>query len=141
MGDHRERACVWCGSLLHHEDDCQGKADYQTIRLRYDCWAIRQISTGKYLPMRWKRARGYSFDEPSFAFPRLFPSQRSASSALAAWLQGEWKMDSLRSGEYGEEIERFWAPEPVEGRMREDFEIVQFELVETWPNPWTVSGG
>jgi len=22
MADHRERACLVCGSLLHHEDDC-----------------------------------------------------------------------------------------------------------------------
>lgn len=22
MSDHKERACTYCGDLLHHEDDC-----------------------------------------------------------------------------------------------------------------------
>jgi len=56
----------------------------------FEVWAIYQPSTGKFLPMRWTTVRGYTHDEPSFDFPRLFRSERGARQALRAWLQGEW---------------------------------------------------
>lgn len=27
MSDHHERACMYCGSFLHHEDDCPNRAE------------------------------------------------------------------------------------------------------------------
>lgn len=50
----------------------------------WERFAIRHIPTGRFLPERWRKGRGYSHDEPSYGFPRLFPSERSAKQALIA---------------------------------------------------------
>jgi len=93
----------------------------------FDCYAIRQISTGMYLPMRWKTSRGYSHDEPGYEFPRLFKSALSARRALSAWLQGEWNNESIGDDGWGG-TECVPVLTKVEGRNADDFEIVQFRL-------------
>jgi hypothetical protein len=104
---------------------------FKGIRPMIYAWAIRQKSTGAYLPAR-KNGRGYSFDEPGFGFPRLFKSERSARNALTAWLQGEWKL------EWHTKYDDAWGPDDyqtlvqnkVETRDASDMEIVKFLLVE-----------
>lgn len=96
----------------------------------FECYAIREKYTKKYLPMRWKSSRGYSHDEPVIEFPRLFKSERSALSALSAWIQGVWENEFYRTGEYGEELVTYSVPTPVEGRKRENMEVVKFVLLE-----------
>lgn len=100
------------------------------IELDLRTWAIRQKSTGKYLPAR-SNGRGYSFDEPSFAFPRLHKSKRSAQSALTAWLQGVWDDPVYDHDEWSHTDEKVGAtPRKVEGRNPDDMEIVEFVLFE-----------
>jgi len=98
--------------------------EYKPFWIRF---AILHKPTGKYLPERWRRGRGYSHDEPSFDFPRLFPSERSARAALRNWLQGEWE-EVIRGG-LGFERESS-GPEPTEvkGRYADDMEIVRFKV-------------
>lgn len=93
-------------------------------------WAIRQKSTGKFLPAR-KNGRGYSFDEPSFEFPRLFKSELSARRALSAWLRGIWDDAICDHDEWSHTDYKVGAqPRKVEGRDASDMEIVKFCLVE-----------
>lgn len=95
------------------------------------CWAIRQKSTGYFLPMRWKRACGYSYDEPTEgAFPRLFPSEKSANSALSAWLRGTWSEPKEYDHDEWSHTEyvRIFSPVSVEGRSKDDMEVVAMEL-------------
>lgn len=94
-------------------------------------WAIRQKSTGAFLPAR-KNGRGYSFDKPiKGCFPRLFKSKKAANLALYAWLQGQWKKEyhTREVGGWPEDIEYLIA-EKIEGRDASDMEIVKFRLVE-----------
>lgn len=100
------------------------------IKPLYTCYAIRQISTGKFLPMNWSSNRGHSFKEPSFDFPRLFRSKRSAQAALSAWLRGEWKDPEY---EYDEDFHHNYlvgySPIPKQGRDKNDMEIVPIDLM------------
>lgn len=94
-------------------------------------WSIRQKSTGFYLPAR-KGGRGFTFDEPTKdCFPRLFKSELSASRALSAWLQGQWKREyhTREVGGFPEDVEYLIA-DKVEGRDRDNMEIVEFVLFE-----------
>lgn len=98
-------------------------------------WAIRQKSTGAFLPAR-KNGRGYSFDEPVFGcFPRLFQSKMSAVRALSAWLQGQWKNEWHTKGGSPWSLDppedyQAASPEKVDGRDPHDMEIVEFILFE-----------
>jgi len=61
---------------------------------QFTAYAIRQKSTGYFLPMRWHSRRGYSNDTPTAgAFPRMFTKRSAAHLALVAWLKGVWKAD------------------------------------------------
>lgn len=101
---------------------------FEGIESYWERFAIRHTPTGMYLPERWRRGRGYSHDEPSHSYPRLFPSERSAKQALTAWLQGEWETTTT-SGDWYEAIEDC-GPEPTEvkGRNRNEMEIVRFRV-------------
>lgn len=95
-------------------------------------WAIRQKSTGNFLPHR-RNGRGYSFDEPVIAcFPRLFRSELSAKRALTAWLRGIWD-DLIYDHDEWSHTEYVVGAEPrkVEGRDPADMEIVRFSLTES----------
>jgi hypothetical protein len=108
----------------------RGYRTFKGIKPLIFAWAIRQKSTGAFLPAR-KNGRGYSFDEPSFDFPRLFKSELSASRALSAWLQGKWKREyhTREVGGWPEDVE-YIISEKVEGRDPHDMEIVKFRLIE-----------
>lgn len=115
------------------ERQVTGEKPYRTfkgIKPLIQAWAIRQKSTGAFLPAR-KNGRGYSFDVPSFGFPRLFKSRQAANLALYAWLQGQWKREyhTREVGGWPEDIEYLIA-EKVEGRDPADMEIVEFVLHE-----------
>ena len=103
---------------------------FNGIRPLIRAWAIRQKSTGAFLPAR-KNGRGYSFDEPSFDFPRLFKSELSASRALSAWLQGQFKRKfyTREVGGWPEDVEYIIA-DKVDSRDPHDMEIVEFILNE-----------
>lgn len=99
--------------------------------IELSAWAIRQKSTGYFLPAR-KNGRGFSFDEPTKdCFPRLFPSKMSAIRALTAWLQGHWKREyhTREVGGWPEDIE-YLTTEKVDNRDPSDMEIVEFVLFE-----------
>jgi hypothetical protein len=90
-------------------------------------FAIRQKSTGYFLPIRWKSSRGYTHDEPEPSFPRLLPSLLSAKRALAAWLRGEWSEDTY-IGDWGAEESYGPSPSPKPERDRNDMEIVRLSF-------------
>lgn len=82
-------------------------------------YAIRQISTGHYLPMppRSKRRRTLvTHDEPlPNVVPRMFQSRKNAILSLQLWLRG-------KAGSSGR------AATPVPTRRAEDMEIVRLYL-------------
>lgn len=92
-------------------------------------YAIRQKSTGWFLPMRWRSARGFSHDEPlENCIPRLFPTKRSVQQALCAWLQGDWK-EEWSAGNFDEGPEMIGpAPKHLPHRKAEDMEIVSVRI-------------
>jgi len=99
----------------------------------FKLYAIREIETGWWMPQaKPTTVRGASHVAPDpYAKPRLFWTRKSAENALSAWCQGIWKMESG-----GSSFDSFEPPEPelttekVEGRRREDFEIVPLNLHE-----------
>lgn len=94
-------------------------------------WAIRQKSTGYYLPILKGRAGGSWLEPTPDCLPRLFTSERNAKLALRAWLEGHWKtvstMSSYENFDY-DDIELTIVP--VQGRSAEDMEVVPLNLVE-----------
>lgn len=106
-----------------------GYRTFRGIKPLIKAWAIRQKSTGAFLPAR-KNGRGYSFDEPSFGFPRLFKSELSASRALSAWLRGTWDKPVYDHDEWGDDYQVANEPTKVDGRDPNDMEIVEFTLFE-----------
>lgn len=96
-------------------------------------YAIKLKGTDKYLPILWRHRSGFSHTEPTNEqLPRLFPTLRSAQNALTAWLQGHWRQETNRSGFDGEDVDVYTVPyESVEGRKRENMEIVKMEIKET----------
>lgn len=91
-------------------------------------WAIRHKQTKLYFP-GYSSTRGSSFVEPtSKNKPRFHRTKFSASQALAAWCRG-YHMPLKNDEGYGLSAYGYKI-EPVEGRRKEDFEIVEFNLVE-----------
>jgi hypothetical protein len=93
-------------------------------------YAIRQISTGHYLP---DARRNWSTVEPTpDCIPRLFESRHGANSALARWCEGLWRQEntSIYTDCGWEHDAEFYAV-PVEGRDRKDMEVVPVVLVLT----------
>ena len=89
-------------------------------------FAIRQISTGNYLPNpNGARGRGGSHVEPVTASPtrppRLFHTAHAAKVALSHWLKG------ILTVSYYEDDE-IWDLEPQPHRKREDMEVVPVSL-------------
>lgn len=96
-------------------------------------YAIRQKSTGFYFPIHWNSSGYYSYDEPvDNCFPRLFKSKISAQNAINSWCKGIWSKQTIQVDSYEsfyptyEETEPY--PEYVEGRNKEDLEIVSMEI-------------
>lgn len=116
-------------------------------------WAIRRKSDGFYIEVPIGRnGRGGSHAEcidPSvpYANIRLFHTEKGAKIALGAWLQGIWVADrgAYNSGppDWIDEIEESVTIRPVEGRNKDDMEIVEVEIVlPVWPTKpvWHLTG-
>jgi len=94
-------------------------------------YAIRQKSTGYFIPTLKGRAGGSWLEPEPNCLPRLFTSKRNAKLALGSWLSGHFKMESFRSS-----YESFFDDDceltvtPVPGRNKDDMEIVALELKE-----------
>ena len=99
--------------------------------MTFHVWAIRQKSTGYYMPMERSgrgNGRGFSHDIPiPDAVPRIFITARRAKRALAAWIQGEWE-DAFYIDRWGEQEYGGPCPTKVQGRDLNDMEIVEMSL-------------
>ena len=90
-------------------------------------YAIRQKSTGFYLPSI-KRSNGFTSTIPIKAgIPRLFISKRGATNAMRWWLQGEWtayrSMSDLNGdSDYGIKVTF------LSNRNSDDMEVVELVL-------------
>ena len=92
-------------------------------------WAIRQKSTGYFLP-QLKAGTGGSWLEPlPDCLPRLFTSKRNAGLALSRWLEGHYKMVTATRSPYDYDETKLTV-DPVEGRNKGDMELVELKLVE-----------
>lgn len=95
-------------------------------------WFIRHKPSGHYLPEPAGRlGRGGSHVEPT-AFnsqpPRVFTTERSAKSALTAWLRGKFVRSGSRDWETGIWEEDDLECIPVPSRKREEMEIIPATL-------------
>ena len=101
-------------------------------------WSIRDKRDGFYMPahMPSKQRGAYSSDEPrkdgGEQGPRLFPSLQSARNSLTAWLAGKWKEDWNMNVDFEGISDEKYDLSPVKEphRLRENMEIVEFNLVE-----------
>jgi hypothetical protein len=100
-------------------------------------YAIRHKPTGFFIPdpdrIQWRASHvqpvDCAGDGPN---PRLFVTELAAKRALSAWLQGKWKAelnwestDEYGSGFYYKDLP---VPNTVEGRVKEEMEVVPFRL-------------
>ncbi len=97
-----------------------------------DFYVIKHIPTGHYLPAPVGRGgRGGSHVEPVAASeaspPRLFHNEKSAKTALTAWLKGVVTVDR-REDIWGEWYET-WHIKPMPHRKREEMAVVPARLV------------
>lgn len=89
-------------------------------------YAIRQKSTGHWLPRFAGHAGGTRVEPSKTALPRLFARKRDAMSALSWWLDGRvcaYATSGLDDYDYD------LRTAPVAHREAEDMEIVQVDLV------------
>lgn len=91
-------------------------------------YAVRQISTGLFIPrLKPGKRRGGSHLEPSnIREPRLFHNKISARAFISNWCQGVFKLSYPNSLDGECDITIIKQPH----RIKEDMEIVEFELVE-----------
>lgn len=95
-------------------------------------FVIRHKPTGRLLPAR-VLATHYEFDRPEGTQePRLFRTERAAKNCATCWAQGGWVRE-LRTDSEGWEFPSYdYLAEPiptaVEGRKREDLEVVPVTL-------------
>lgn len=107
---------------------------------QFSLFAIRQKSTGHFLPER--RGRGHSASVPVACDGtqnkriRFFHTRRSAQMALTAWLQGEWVREKQRGNWPGEEYDEEITIEKRENRKAEDMEIVEYAAIELPMTPF-----
>jgi hypothetical protein len=89
-------------------------------------WAIRQASTGSYLPLfQGRQTRGFTHAEPDdFLPPRLFGTPNSARVALTWWLRGPVR---YVTSHFMDEPELVRDVEHTD-RDGADFEVVRVEL-------------
>lgn len=89
-------------------------------------FAIRQKSSGYWMPAFSGRAGGTYMEPKPDAIPRLFSRYQDAKAALDWWLRGRIvKSYHWETGEF-EDFTKI----PVEGRSAEDMEIIEVEIKE-----------
>ena len=103
--------------------------------MNIEYWVVRHRPTGILLPAR-VRATHFEFDIPCLE-PRLFRAERAAKNCATCWAQGAWSQET-RTESDGWEMPGYTylaepCPQRVEGRRREDLEVVRVSL--TIPNP------
>jgi len=93
-------------------------------------WAIRQKSTGWWLPcFDGKQKRGFTYTEPSErAQPRLFTRLQDAKLAFRWWLKGKYQVTYGYDFEGGDTVHEKITPQSH--RKADDYEIVCLSLVE-----------
>jgi len=93
-------------------------------------WAIRQNSTGWWLPLYdGKQKRGFTYTEPSEgARPRLFVRLQDAKLALRWWLAGKYQVTYGYDHEGGDIVNEKIIPQPH--RDPKDYQIVCVVLRE-----------
>lgn len=93
---------------------------------------VRHKATGRTLPAR-VRATHWDFDMPEGVYePRLFKTERAAKICATCWAQGAWHQE-MRTESEGWEYPSYNylaepAPQRVEGRHRNDLEVVPVRL-------------
>lgn len=105
--------------------------------MMFERWAIRQKSTGYYLPESSRKRQGYTGDEPvtmeSHFCPRLFAREQDAKTALTWWLKGVTSCTLHRhyDGYFGGyEYDEDWHTQKIEERNADDMEIVKLKIEE-----------
>jgi len=99
-----------------------------------ECYAIRQKSTGNFLPQAHKaRKGGFTHDEPVLAsdkLPRLFSLPRHAKQAMNWWLAGVTSAYHYQTGSPWDipDWEEGIKTVPVQERKADDMEIVTVRL-------------
>lgn len=87
-------------------------------------FAIRQKSTGWWMPPYSGRA-GATWVEPTAdAIPRLFKTKAQASSSLHWWLSGQVRATYDYNGEWDGDL----VYTPVEWRKADDMEVVKVSI-------------
>lgn len=94
-------------------------------------FAIRQKSTGFYLPNVKGRKGGTYVTPKADCIPRLFKQERSAKVCLNWWLRGEVQAE-LETDEWSREQYSSGPGDvkPVPSRIPEDMEVVKMCLAE-----------
>jgi len=101
----------------------------------YKAFVVRLRDSNSYLPARWHRRAGFSYDIPiegggKFG-PRIFPSRKSAKNAITAWAQGEWVQEMSTSGWEYPETDVVTAPRaPKIPRDAKKLEIIPIHIRE-----------
>lgn len=96
-------------------------------------WAIRQVSTGFYLPAPKGGRRGGTHVEPKDPTaddfePRLFRTERAANTSLAWWLGGRVFVNYY-PGDWGhDDAFEDWKVEEVPGRNEDDMRVVRVKV-------------
>ena len=91
-------------------------------------FAIKQKSTGYYLPAG-KKGKGGSWAEPEKgAAPKLFKQIGRANGFLTIWLKGGVKVSQYQTGDGDYDIGMSYVPQPH--RNADDMEVVALALVE-----------
>ena len=92
------------------------------------CYAIRQISTGYYLPLcNLGSVRGGTHVSPSSTMPpRLFKRPGDAKQCLGWWLKGKFSV-GYATDTHGEDYETSKTT-PVPGRDVNDFKVIEIPI-------------
>lgn len=91
-------------------------------------FAIRQKSTGYWMPNYPGRAGGTWMEPKAAAIPRLFHRKQDAQNALDWWLRGEARWEKTSSGP---DFDEGWdlMSHKVPGRSADDMEIVAVHVI------------
>lgn len=89
-------------------------------------FALRDKSTGMYLPWGKKNKNNSWTEFNTMLYPRLFNTKRCAVNARVAWRAGKWGWWGTNSFDGSSTLE----PKYVKERKEAEIEIVEFDLKE-----------